>query len=81
LIIGVSILDQLSGESELENVESQLVCHDGESVQGSHVSSYAGSYVLQWKFHVSPHTVSESPKAHIMYYTDYLTSAHYRLDC
>lgn len=79
----MSIVDRLSGESELEYVESQLVCHDGESVQGSHVSSYAGSYVLQWKFHVSPHkavgqTASDSPKAHIMYYTDYLSSAHYR---
>lgn len=31
-------------------VESSIVCHDGESIQGSHVTANAGTYVLQWKF-------------------------------
>ncbi|XP_059470785.1 SEC14-like protein 1 isoform X2 [Neocloeon triangulifer] len=81
---GSSVIEQLGNEgAEYEFVESQLVCHDGESVQGSHVSAHAGCYILQWKFHIAPHKstgqgVSESQKAHIMYYTDYLSSANYR---
>lgn len=42
-------------------VENSIVCHDGESIQGSHVTSHVGTYVLQWKFfdkfahtHLSP---------------------------
>ncbi|CAB3374888.1 Hypothetical predicted protein [Cloeon dipterum] len=81
---GTSILERLStGGEEYEFVESQLVCHDGESVQGSHVTAHAGCYILQWKFHVAPHKsssqgTSESQKAHIMYYTEHLSSEHYR---
>ena len=31
-------------------VEASIVCHDGESIQGSHVTSHIGTYVLQWRF-------------------------------
>ena len=31
-------------------VEASIVCHDGESIQGSHVTSHVGTYVLQWRF-------------------------------
>ncbi|KAF4524801.1 hypothetical protein B566_EDAN010176 [Ephemera danica] len=84
-----------AGNSVMENcwqegedfcyVEPQIVCHDGESVQGSHVAAYAGCYILQWRYHCHPqrqhslhHHQVEAPTAHIMYYTEFLSSAHYR---
>ncbi|XP_068205744.1 SEC14-like protein 1 isoform X4 [Palaemon carinicauda] len=71
---------------EYFRVEPQLVCHDGESIQGSHVTSYMGTYVLQWRYHESaPHTspldiidTITAPKAKIMYYYETLKSADYR---
>ena len=36
-------------------VEASIVCHDGESIQGSHVTSHVGTYVLQWRFFDSKH--------------------------
>ncbi|XP_068003377.1 SEC14-like protein 5 isoform X1 [Melanerpes formicivorus] len=32
-------------------VESPLVCREGESIQGSHVTRWPGFYILQWKMH------------------------------
>ncbi|KAK7085916.1 hypothetical protein SK128_015886, partial [Halocaridina rubra] len=71
---------------EYFRVEPQLVCHDGESIQGSHVTSYMGTYVLQWRYYESaPHTspldiidTITAPKAKIMYYYEMLKSADYR---
>ncbi|XP_066944136.1 SEC14-like protein 1 isoform X8 [Macrobrachium rosenbergii] len=71
---------------EYFRVEPQLVCHDGESIQGSHVTSYMGTYVLQWRYYESaPHTspldiidTITAPKAKIMYYYETLKSADYR---
>lgn len=74
-------------------VENSIVCHDGESIQGSHVTSHPGTYVLQWKFfdkhHLGPSSVSPldviadslsgtQHKAKIMYYYETLNSVDYR---
>lgn len=74
-------------------MENSIVCHDGESIQGSHVTSHSGTYVLQWKFMEKPtkptqHTHSpldvidsittQHHKAKIMYYYETLNSLDYR---
>ncbi|XP_066998063.2 SEC14-like protein 1 [Anabrus simplex] len=63
-------------------VESPLICHDGESIQGSHVTSHIGTYILQWKFHCS-HSLDlldsfTAHKAQVMYFYEKLCSADYR---
>ncbi|XP_042218419.1 SEC14-like protein 1 isoform X2 [Homarus americanus] len=71
---------------EYFRVEPQLICHDGESIQGSHVTSHMGTYVLQWRYyestqHSSPLDIIDSitaPKSKIMYYYETLKSADYR---
>lgn len=35
---------------EYEKVEASAVCHDGESIQGSHVVQSIALYILQWKY-------------------------------
>ncbi|CAG0891982.1 unnamed protein product [Darwinula stevensoni] len=71
-------------------VEPSFVCHDGESIQGSHVTHHKGSYILQWKFYESPpphsfHTVADfidsitTHKAKVMYYYETLKSADYKV--
>ena len=74
-------------------VESSIVCHDGESIQGSHVTSHVGTYVLQWRFYDKPpptghhHSAlddvidsitSTQHKAKVMYYYEVLSSSDYR---
>ncbi|XP_046966372.1 protein real-time isoform X1 [Vanessa cardui] len=51
-------------------VEAPRVCHDGESIQGSHVMADAGLYVLQWR--------CEAADAQLMYFHETLASHHYR---
>ncbi|XP_078520403.1 SEC14-like protein 5 [Lissotriton helveticus] len=34
---------------DYSQVESPLVCREGESIQGSHVTRWPGFYILQWK--------------------------------
>ncbi|XP_071547892.1 SEC14-like protein 1 isoform X2 [Panulirus ornatus] len=71
---------------EYFRVEPQLICHDGESIQGSHVTSHMGTYILQWRYyestqHTSPLDIIDSITAHkskIMYYYETLKSADYR---
>lgn len=75
---------------EFYKVENSIVCHDGESIQGSHVTSHPGTYVLQWKFfdlarstaHLSPlDDVIDSITAHkakVMYYYETLNSSDYK---
>lgn len=71
---------------EYFRVEPQLICHDGESIQGSHVTSHMGTYILQWRYyestqHTSPLDIIDSitaPKAKIMYYYETLKSTDYR---
>ncbi|NXG48682.1 S14L5 protein, partial [Psilopogon haemacephalus] len=44
-------------------VESPLVCREGESIQGSHVTRWPGFYILQWKMHVGlPCSSSSLPR-------------------
>uniref|UniRef100_A0A8C6UUJ5 SEC14-like protein 1 n=1 Tax=Neogobius melanostomus TaxID=47308 RepID=A0A8C6UUJ5_9GOBI len=74
-------------------VEKALICREGESVQGSHVTRWPGFYILQWRFHSSAAcTASSLPrvddvlaslqvsthKCKIMYYTEVLASHDFR---
>lgn len=74
-------------------VESPLVCKEGESVQGSHVTRWPGFYILQWKFHNMPACAAtnlprvddvlatlqvSSHKCKVMYYTEVLGSEDFR---
>lgn len=61
-------------------VEPSVVCHDGESIQGTHIVQEPGTYVLQWK---NPDEGEFLPsisahKAQLMYFHEVLPSAHYR---
>ena len=67
------------------NVEPSLLCHDGESIQGSHVTTNMGTYILQWRHHEHSHTSPldildniTAPKAQLMYYYETLKSADYK---
>lgn len=74
-------------------VEKALVCREGESVQGSHITRWPGFYILQWRFHSSPACSASSlprvddvlaslqvssHKCKIMYYTEVLASHDFR---
>lgn len=74
-------------------VEKALMCREGESVQGSHVTRWPGFYILQWRFHNSPACAASSlprvddvlaslqvssHKCKIMYYTEVLASHDFR---
>ncbi|XP_023670771.1 SEC14-like protein 5 isoform X1 [Paramormyrops kingsleyae] len=74
-------------------VESSLVCREGESIQGSHVTRWPGLYILQWKL-TGPASCSSnalprvddmlaslqvsSHKCKVMYYTEVLASEDFR---
>ncbi|XP_050470761.1 protein real-time isoform X2 [Bombus huntii] len=62
-------------------VEPSIVCHDGESIQGSHIMQNAGVYILQW--HNQDDAGEFLPsisghKAQLMYFYETLSSVHYR---
>uniref|UniRef100_A0A8C9SWG9 SEC14-like protein 1 n=1 Tax=Scleropages formosus TaxID=113540 RepID=A0A8C9SWG9_SCLFO len=74
-------------------VESPLTCKEGESVQGSHVTRWAGFYLLQWKLQSAPPCAASyrprmdevlaslqvlPPRCRIMYYTELLASHDFR---
>jgi len=69
-------------------VEPPIVCHDGESIQGSHVTQYLGSYILQWSYFdkvVSGgsqdmwDTITHPQhKSKVMYYYETLNSIDYK---
>merc|ERR1711953_390209 len=87
-----SIIDKSWREGvDYFKVENSIVCHDGESIQGSHVTSNEGIYVLQWKFydklahtHLSPldtltaAATTHVHKAKVMYYYETLNSIDYK---
>ena len=82
-----SVIDKSLREGEdYFCAESALLCHDGESIQGSHVTSQKGTYILQWRqqdisTHGSPLDILDSftaPKAQLMYYFEVLKSADYK---
>ncbi|XP_052753438.1 protein real-time isoform X2 [Galleria mellonella] len=56
-------------------VEPTLVCHDGESIQGSHVMMESGSYVLQWRCELLDTT---HRAAQLVYFHETLASHHYK---
>ncbi|GCB60813.1 SEC14-like protein 1 [Scyliorhinus torazame] len=74
-------------------VEPPLICKEGESVQGSHVTRWPGFYILQWKFHNMPSCATtnlprvddvlatlqvSSHKCKVMYYTEVIGSDDFR---
>ncbi|XP_003489797.1 real-time [Bombus vancouverensis nearcticus] len=62
-------------------VEPSIVCHDGESIQGSHIMQNAGVYILQWHNQDDPGEFLPSisgHKAQLMYFYETLSSVHYR---
>ncbi|XP_030029822.2 protein real-time isoform X1 [Manduca sexta] len=70
-----SVLEQ-KGWREGEHyhrVENTLVCHDGESIQGSHVMVESASYVLQWRVVAAEHRAAQ-----LMYFHETLASHHYK---
>jgi len=80
-----SVIDKQWKEGhDFFRVETSIVCHDGESVQGSHVTNHTGYYILQWKFHdvapISHHLMDSitTSKAKVMYYYEVLKSSDYR---
>jgi len=69
--------------------EAPIICHDGESIQGSHVTQYVGTYILQWSHFDRGTLTGQSPdmwdnlthpqhKAKVMYYCEVLNSLDYR---
>jgi len=69
--------------ADFSREEQSITCHDGESIQGSHVTSRAGTFILQWRFS-GPHQdlldsiTGSAHKAQVMYYYEMLRSADYR---
>lgn len=62
-------------------VEPSIVCHDGESVQGTHIMQEEGVYVLQWHNQEYQGEFLSSiggHKAQLMYFYEILPSVHYR---
>ncbi|XP_076239595.1 real-time [Calliopsis andreniformis] len=76
---------ELVGTKELKGhfikVQPSIVCHDGESIQGSHIMQEAGIYVLQWHNQEDMGEFLPSisgHKAQLMYFYETLPSIHYR---
>ncbi|XP_060803195.1 protein real-time isoform X2 [Amyelois transitella] len=72
-----SVLEQRSwreGE-HYTRVEPALHCHDGESIQGSHVMTQCGSYVLQWRCELLDST---HRAAQLVYFHETLDSHQYK---
>ncbi|XP_074647763.1 SEC14-like protein 5 [Tubulanus polymorphus] len=69
---------------DLSIVQPPHVCRDGDSVQGSHVTSQSGHYILQWKYFNSARASQSfdfslsSHKSKVMYYTEVLSSEDFR---
>ncbi|XP_017283665.1 SEC14-like protein 1 [Kryptolebias marmoratus] len=78
---------------DYSRVEKALICREGESVQGSHITRWPGFYILQWRFHNSAACAASSlprvddvlaslqvssHKCKIMYYTEVLASHDFR---
>ncbi|XP_028967454.1 SEC14-like protein 1 [Galendromus occidentalis] len=62
-------------------IEQPIKCCDGESVQGSYITSQPGSYVLQWKRaggSGGDYFDFGSPKSKVMYYCELINSTDYK---
>uniref|UniRef100_A0A8C9PDN7 SEC14 like lipid binding 5 n=1 Tax=Spermophilus dauricus TaxID=99837 RepID=A0A8C9PDN7_SPEDA len=73
--------------TDYSRVEAPLVCREGESIQGSHVTRWPGVYLLQWQVHSPPGSMacslpgdvltalhSPGPKCKLLYYCEVLAS-------
>ncbi|XP_076163414.1 real-time isoform X2 [Ptiloglossa arizonensis] len=77
----VELLETKEVKTHFIKVESTIVCHDGESIQGTHIMQEAGIYVLQW--HNQDEVGEFLPsigghKAQLMYFYETLPSMQYR---
>ncbi|XP_071876520.1 real-time [Bombus fervidus] len=75
------LLDMKEIKGHFIKVEPSVVCHDGESIQGSHIMQDAGVYILQWHNQDDPGEFLSSisgHKAQLMYFYETLSSVHYR---
>ncbi|NP_001404580.1 SEC14-like protein 5 isoform 3 [Mus musculus] len=78
---------------DYSRVEAPLICREGQSIQGSHVTQWPGIYLLQWQIHSSPESVacslpgvddvltalhSPGPKCKLLYYCEVLASEDFR---
>ncbi|XP_043256852.1 protein real-time isoform X1 [Colletes gigas] len=75
------LLETKEAKTQLVKIESSSVCHDGESIQGTHVMQEAGIYILQW--HNQDDLGEFLPsiggyKAQLMYFYETLPSVQYR---
>ncbi|XP_063082498.1 SEC14-like protein 5 isoform X3 [Cavia porcellus] len=79
--------------TDYSRVEAPLVCREGESIQGSHVTRWPGVYLLQWQVHSPLSSVacsllgvddvltalhSPGPKCKLLYYCEVLASEDFR---
>ncbi|XP_004604196.2 SEC14-like protein 5 [Sorex araneus] len=68
--------------ADCSRVEAPLVCREGESIQGSHVTRWPGVYVLQWTMHSAPGgdeaPQSPGPRCKLLYYYEVLASEDFR---
>ncbi|XP_036885799.1 SEC14-like protein 5 isoform X2 [Sturnira hondurensis] len=73
--------------ADYSRVEAPLICREGESIQGSHVTRWPGIYLLQWQMHTPPGNVVEdvltalhSPgtRCKLLYYYEVLASEEFR---
>ncbi|KAM4697984.1 SEC14-like protein 5 [Rhinophrynus dorsalis] len=74
---------------DYSKVQAPLVCREGESIQGSHVTRWPGSYILQWKTHSPGSSIARvddvlaslqgsGHKCKLMYYYEVLASEDFR---
>ncbi|XP_012587115.1 PREDICTED: SEC14-like protein 5 [Condylura cristata] len=74
-------------------VEAPLICREGDSIQGSHVTRWPGVYLLQWRARGPPDGVARSapgtedaptglpspgPRCKLLYYYEVLASEDFR---
>ena len=67
-------------------MEVPIVCHDGESIQGSHVTQHEATYILQWSHFdmvgggqdMLDILTHPQHKAKVMYYCEVLNSLDYK---
>ncbi|XP_004864894.1 SEC14-like protein 5 isoform X1 [Heterocephalus glaber] len=79
--------------TDYSRMEEPLVCREGESIQGSHVTRWPGVYLLQWQVHSPLGSVacslpgvddvltalhSPGPKCKLLYYCEVLASEDFR---
>ncbi|XP_008844818.1 SEC14-like protein 5 [Nannospalax galili] len=95
---GVRATGQLIDKSwvlgvDYSRVEVPLICQEGQSIQGSHVTRWPGTYLLQWQIYNPPESVacslpgmddvltalhSPGPKCKLLYYCEVLASEDFR---